>query len=72
LKTVPLDAETFAEWGVDYVKFDGCHVAPALLNFSYPSFVYLSYATGRPMVYCTSWPAYEPFARIQVPSALVF
>ena len=63
---MPLDAETFAEWGVDYVKLDGCNVPPALLKLGYPHFGYLLNATGRPMVYSCSWPAYEQFAGIQV------
>ena len=27
-----LDAQTFADWGVDYLKFDGCYHNPAELD----------------------------------------
>jgi hypothetical protein len=69
---MPLDAETFAEWGFDYVKLDGCHVATALLSLGYPYFGSLLNATGRPMVYSCSWPAYEQFAGIKVPKPQFF
>lgn len=26
------DAKTFAEWGVDYVKLDGCYADPATMD----------------------------------------
>lgn len=28
-----MDAETFAEWGVDFVKFDQCNADPADMQF---------------------------------------
>ena len=33
-----IDAQTFAEWGVDYVKFDGCHSDPATMDVGFPQF----------------------------------
>uniref|UniRef100_T1GC27 Alpha-galactosidase n=1 Tax=Megaselia scalaris TaxID=36166 RepID=T1GC27_MEGSC len=54
-----LDAQTFAEWEVDYVKLDGCYAEPDTMNTGYPLFgVYLN-QTGRPMVYSCSWPVYQ-------------
>jgi alpha-galactosidase len=47
------DAQTYAEWGVDYVKVDYCH-APADLWTAverYKKFVEAIRATGRPMVF---------------------
>ena len=73
------DADTFARWGVDQVKLDGCYVdetsmddgemltvktflCPVIsysLHLGYPEFGRLLNATGRPMVYSCSWPAYQ-------------
>ena len=54
-----LDAETFAEWGVDYVKLDGCYADITQMDTGYPEMgVYLN-KTNRPMVYSCSWPAYQ-------------
>lgn len=52
-----LDAQTFASWGVDYLKVDGCGN-----NADYPT-GYAAMgaaleASGRPIVYSCSWPAY--------------
>ncbi|RXG73716.1 Alpha-N-acetylgalactosaminidase [Armadillidium vulgare] len=48
------DANTFAEWGVDYVKLDG-----------YPEFGYFLNKTGRPMLFSCSWPFYQIINRMQ-------
>ncbi|KAK7874139.1 hypothetical protein R5R35_004680 [Gryllus longicercus] len=53
-----LDAQTFADWGVDYVKLDGCFVDINILDRVYPAFGYYLNQTGRPMVYSCSWPYY--------------
>lgn len=53
-----LDANTFAEWGVDYVKLDGCYADTASMDEGYPKFGAYLNATNRPMVYSCSWPAY--------------
>jgi len=52
------DANTFKEWEVDYVKLDGCYSDPETMITGYPEFGRLLNATGRPMVYSCSWPAY--------------
>ena len=65
-----LDAETFAEWGVDYVKTDGCHIAPEELHINYEAWGAALNATGRPMVYSCSWPWYLVSKGITVTVAL--
>ncbi|VDM64157.1 unnamed protein product [Angiostrongylus costaricensis] len=53
-----VDAETFAQWEVDYLKLDGCNVDTALMRQGYPSMERELNLTGRPIVYSCSWPAY--------------
>lgn len=69
-----LDARTFAEWGVDYIKYDGCNIDSADKhnnhhNVSNDAFArtYTAFGTAlkhvsRKIVYSCSWPAY-----LQVP-----
>ncbi|KAK7878058.1 hypothetical protein WMY93_031279 [Mugilogobius chulae] len=58
LHRIPLDAKTFADWGVDYLKFDGCN-SNALQQFlGYPWMSQALNSTGRPIVYSCSWPVY--------------
>ena len=47
------DAQTYAEWGVDYVKVDYCHAPEDLFTAvdRYKRFVAAIRATGRPMVF---------------------
>ncbi|KAK7086451.1 hypothetical protein SK128_004218 [Halocaridina rubra] len=59
LGSLELDAQTFAEWGVDYVKLDGCNADPADMDQGYPEFGQYLNATGRPMIYSCSWPYYQ-------------
>ncbi|KAH8385062.1 hypothetical protein KR200_001920, partial [Drosophila serrata] len=54
-----LDAQTFANWGVDYVKMDGCYASDAELDSGYPAFGKALNKTGRPIVYSCSWPFYK-------------
>lgn len=54
-----LDANTFAEWDVDYVKLDGCYADYLTMDEGYPEFGRLLNKTGRPMVYSCSWPVYQ-------------
>ncbi|XP_017104824.1 alpha-galactosidase A-like isoform X2 [Drosophila bipectinata] len=54
-----LDARTFANWGVDYVKMDGCFASESELDQGYPEFGRALNHTGRPMVYSCSWPYYK-------------
>ncbi|KAI1719149.1 alpha galactosidase A domain-containing protein [Ditylenchus destructor] len=52
------DADTFAEWNVDYLKLDGCYIDTDLMPQGYPEMGRYLNATGRPIVYACSWPAY--------------
>lgn len=61
-----VDAATFAEWSVDYVKLDGCYVDPKTMDVGYRQFGDLLNATGRPVIYSCSWPVYQQFAGIKV------
>ncbi|CAG9782584.1 unnamed protein product [Diatraea saccharalis] len=59
------DAATFASWGVDYVKLDGCYALPADMDHGYPEFGVQLNRTGRQMVYSCSWPVYQIYAGLQ-------
>jgi len=54
-----IDSDTFAEWKVDYLKLDGCNSSPEEQAKGYPLFTKTLNATGRPIVYSCSWPAYQ-------------
>merc|ERR1712048_1178125 len=63
------DANTFASWGVDYLKLDGCNNNQAGYVSGYPAAGAALQATGRNISYSCSWPAYlgsdeskKPFA----------
>lgn len=58
LDKIKLDAQTFASWGVDYLKFDGCYSNPVEQMLGYPLMSLALNATGRPMAYSCSWPVY--------------
>jgi len=52
-----LDADTFASWGVDYLKVDGCG-DNAYYPTGYNAMGAALEASGRGIVYSCSWPAY--------------
>jgi alpha-N-acetylgalactosaminidase len=52
-----LDGKTFAEWGVDYMKVDGCG-GPEYYDAGYKAMGAALQASGRPIEYSCSWPAY--------------
>eukprot|EP00759_Apiculatamorpha_spiralis_P045195 PhF_6_TR42097/c0_g1_i2/m.63543/K01204/NAGA; alpha-N-acetylgalactosaminidase len=54
----PLDAQTFVEWGGDYLKLDGCYVDNSQMATLYPQMGQILNQTKRPFVYSCSWPAY--------------
>ncbi|XP_053434830.1 alpha-galactosidase A [Nycticebus coucang] len=60
-----IDAQTFADWGVDLLKFDGCHCDS--LKILGEGYKYMSLAlnkTGRSIVYSCEWPLYmRPFKK---------
>nr|CAI5822227.1 unnamed protein product [Callosobruchus analis] len=47
-----VDADTFAEWGVDYLKLDGCHIGYIEMQKHLNN-------TGRPIMFSCSWPDYQ-------------
>jgi alpha-N-acetylgalactosaminidase len=59
------DANTFADWDVDYVKLDGCYSHPVDMDRGYPEFGYYLNRTGRPMIYSCSWPVYQIYSGIE-------
>lgn len=61
-----IDAQTFAEWEVDYVKLDGCYADVNDMDQGYPQFGKLLNETQRPMVYSCSWPVYQEVNGIMV------
>jgi len=48
-----IDAQTFIEWGVDYLKFDGCQTDPDALRTSYRAMG--AALRDAPIVYSCSW-----------------
>jgi hypothetical protein len=52
------DALTFAKWGVDYLKVDGCDPSPKYYETGYAAMGEALEASGRDIVYSCSWPAY--------------
>lgn len=54
------DAQTLADWKVDYIKVDGCNENQEDMARDYPAFGAALNKTGRPIVYSCSWPAYMP------------
>jgi len=52
-----LDAQTFADWGVDYMKVDGCG-NKEYYDEGYRAMGAALEHTGRPIEYSCSWPAY--------------
>lgn len=52
-----LDAQTFAEWGVDYMKVDGCG-PKSYYDGGYKAMGQALEESGRAIEYSCSWPAY--------------
>jgi len=53
-----IDAQTFQEWEVDYLKLDGCYNSKEDYPQGYAAFGKALRALSRPIVYSCSWPAY--------------
>jgi len=53
-----VDAVTFASWGVDYLKVDGCHRRAPGMAVGYPAMGTALQSSGRNITYSCSWPAY--------------
>ena len=54
------DIETFASWGIDSLKVDGCYANAKSMNVTYPQLseilVNASIKYNQPIVYSCSWP----------------
>ncbi|XP_041033914.1 alpha-N-acetylgalactosaminidase [Carcharodon carcharias] len=59
LDYIELDADTFASWGVDMLKLDGCYSNSSTKALGYPLMSKALNATGRRIAFSCSWPAYE-------------
>lgn len=59
LEYLALDAQTFADWGVDYLKLDGCNSNIFTMEAGYSLMSRFLNETGRPIVFSCSWPAYQ-------------
>ncbi|CDS36322.1 Alpha N acetylgalactosaminidase [Echinococcus multilocularis] len=59
LDFLEVDAATMADWGVDYIKMDGCYSDPKIQPDGYAMFERLLNATKRPIVFSCSYPAYQ-------------
>ncbi|KAG5879686.1 hypothetical protein JTB14_009960 [Gonioctena quinquepunctata] len=59
IDSLEIDANTFAEWGVDYLKLDGCYTDYHTIEGGYIQMGKYLNATGRPIVFSCSWPAYQ-------------
>ncbi|XP_059150940.1 alpha-N-acetylgalactosaminidase-like isoform X2 [Physella acuta] len=57
--TMETDANTFAEWGIDSFKMDGCYSTTDDFSVAYPIMEFYLNKTGRPILFSCSWPAYE-------------
>ncbi|XP_068596550.1 alpha-galactosidase A [Brachionichthys hirsutus] len=53
------DAQTFADWDVDLLKFDGCFMDRSLLGEGYMNMSKALNETGRSILYSCEWPLYE-------------
>ena len=52
--------QTFADWGIDMLKVDGCYSCNSLFHDGYETFGWHLNHTARPILYSCSWPAYIP------------
>ncbi|XP_004700751.1 alpha-N-acetylgalactosaminidase [Echinops telfairi] len=59
LDKVVQDAQTFATWQVDMLKLDGCYSTSLERAHGYPKMAAALNATGHPIAFSCSWPAYE-------------
>ncbi|CAH0551475.1 unnamed protein product [Brassicogethes aeneus] len=58
LQYLETDAMTWADWGVDYLKLDGCYVELEGIDQGYGMMTKFLNQTGRPIVFSCSFPAY--------------
>lgn len=51
-----LDAKTFADWGIDLLKFDTCYSDAHDNKYGYPAMSLYLNQTGRPILFSCEWP----------------
>jgi|EP00505_MAST-04D_sp_SCG-Rhode-Island_P003702 alpha-N-acetylgalactosaminidase len=68
-----VDAEVYAQWGIDSIKVDGCNVFQTsdVLSRGYRFFGDQLNRTGRPIMYSCSWPDYIRLNREPVNYTLI-
>ncbi len=66
LNYLEIDAKTFASWGVDMLKLDGCNSNVSTMKTGYPEMTKYLNATGRPILYSCSWPDYERASHVPI------
>lgn len=54
------DTQTFAEWGIDMIKLDGCNSCTDLFADGHKAFKFYMNQTNREMFYSCEWPCYLP------------
>ncbi|VDM22811.1 unnamed protein product [Hydatigera taeniaeformis] len=59
LDYLEVDAATMVDWGVDYIKMDGCYSKPSIQADGYAMFGQFLNASNRPIVFSCSYPAYQ-------------
>jgi hypothetical protein len=55
----------FASWTVDYLKLDGCNADIKDYDTGYPAMEAALNATGFPIAYSCSWPAYQEDSKMK-------
>jgi len=63
-----VDVQTFADWGVDYLKLDGCNANMSELDYGYPAFRKALNQTGRSIVFSCEWPLYKQATEHKMPN----
>lgn len=53
-----IDAQTFADWGVDLLKYDGCNLDWKLVGEGYKNMSKALNKTGKSILYSCEWPLY--------------
>jgi len=53
-----IDAQTFAKWGIDFLKVDGCFGNQTEYSETFPALTESLNKTGRPIVLNIEWPIY--------------
>jgi len=69
--TMETDTRTFARWGIDSFKMDGCYSSTDDFSTAYPIMEHFLNATGRPILFSCSWPAYEAGGKVPINYPLI-